>query len=70
MNYSIEEGDYVRHENPSVNGGLRMNVEEISEDGQRAKCSHFAGNEATHKVDWFPLTDLTLVQKADGGFVD
>jgi hypothetical protein len=70
MNYLIEEGDYVRHTNPAINGGLRMSVEETNDSGNQVRCSHFEGIEAVHKVDWFPVRDLILVQKGDGGFVN
>jgi hypothetical protein len=69
MNENIEEGDYVRHKSPLINSGLRMCVEEIDENQINARCSHFVGVDAIHKVDWFPLTDLILVNKAEGGFV-
>lgn len=68
-NNNIEEGDYVKHVEPLINGGLKMCVEEINEENNEAKCSHFVKIEDTTKVDWFPLTDLILVQKADGGFI-
>lgn len=32
MNSKIEEGDYVRHINPVINGGLQMSVVEIDEN--------------------------------------
>lgn len=63
----IEFGDYVKHINPLINGGLMMSVEGI-EDG-KLKCSYFYGPEATHKTDWFPISEFILVRKADGGFV-
>ncbi|EHQ26712.1 hypothetical protein [Mucilaginibacter paludis] len=68
MKNHIEEGDYVRHINPTINGGLQMSVLEIHENGIQAKCSHFSGAEAIHREDWFSLEDLILVTKGDGGF--
>ncbi len=70
MNDLIEEGDYVQHISPKINSGLRMSVEEISDNGEKAKCSHYVSGQSDPKVDWFPLTDLKLVEKADGGFTD
>lgn len=67
MNKNIEAGDYVKHKNPVINGGLRMTVEDVNDDS--AECSHFVGAEASHKVEWFKFEDLELVQKADGGFL-
>ena len=69
MSYQVEDGDYVIHKNQLINGGLRMLVEDISEDGLFAKCSYFVGKEPVDKIEWFPLTDLNLSQKGDGGFI-
>ncbi|WP_134089058.1 hypothetical protein [Olivibacter sp. XZL3] len=67
-NQEIEIGDYVRHVDPLINGGLQMTVEGI--DNEQIQCSHFVGAEATHKVSWFPKSELKLVKKAQGGFID
>lgn len=64
---NIQSGDYVRHTNQLINGGLRMTVEDTNDNS--ALCSYFAGVEQIHKTEWFPFTDLELVQKADGGFI-
>ena len=68
MNIKIEDGDYVRHKNPVINGGLKMAVEDVNDES--AQCSHFVGAESTHKVEWFKFEDLELVQKGDGGFLN
>jgi uncharacterized protein YodC (DUF2158 family) len=67
-NITIEEGDYVRHKNPLINGGLQMTVEDVKDD--QAQCSHFGGVELVHKTDWFPFEELEIVTKADGGFIE
>lgn len=68
MTEKIEPGDRVRHKNSSINGGLVMTVENVDESGQNAQCSHFVGEEQIHKVDWFPVSDLILIRKTEGGF--
>jgi len=65
----IEEGDYVRHNDPRINGGLVMTVEKIDDEGTHSFCSHFVGPELVHKSEWFDTKDLILVNKVQGGFV-
>ena len=70
MSYKIKEGDYARHINPIINGGLRMYVEDIDKNHIQAKCSHFVGIEAVLEADWFNIDDLILVERGDGRFID
>lgn len=66
-NNQIDMGDYVIVKDP-FSSKLRMTVVDVNEHS--AECSYFVGSESVHKIEWFPFTDLELVQKADGGFVD
>lgn len=65
---NIEEGDYVRHTTSLVNGGLQMSVLKV--EGDKALCGHFAGVQLIDTEDWFPLKDLVIVSKGNGGFRD
>lgn len=61
----IEVGDKVRHKTLIVNGGLGMNVSDVTED--KTLCEYFDEN-AVHKKQWFEMKDLTITNKAEGGF--
>ncbi len=72
MNKQLEVGDYVRHTNPRINGGLQMSIEDIRTNTKgetEYQCSHFE-NAGIHKTDWFNENDLILNKKTDGGFVN
>lgn len=61
MNYKIEIGDYVKHKNKSINGGLEMSVEDIHEvQGviTKLQCTHFAAPDGQMKTAWFNIEEL------------
>lgn len=62
----IQPGDTVRLKTGTLNGGLGMNVAETNDD--EALCDYFEGEESTHKQKWIKMSDLELVNKAEGGF--
>ena len=65
----IQEGDLVRHKTKiMLSGGLSFPVLEINAD--IALCEYFDNDPAqTMRQEWFDLSDLLLVQKAEGGFM-
>ncbi|MXV16721.1 hypothetical protein [Hufsiella ginkgonis] len=64
----VSAGDYVRHIDPRVNGGLEMFVNEVS--GRAANCDHFSDDpDPVLRQDWFPVKDLVLVREAEPGLV-
>lgn len=67
MENNIDRGDYVTHKNINLNNGLQMSVVDISET--QAKISYF-DHEGVDKEEWFDFSELILVNKAKGGFID
>ena len=47
-----------------------MSVVDIDENELNAKCTHFVDvdGEVLNRDDWFPISDLILLHKAEGGF--
>ncbi|MXV16629.1 hypothetical protein [Hufsiella ginkgonis] len=64
-NNTISVGDYVKHRDPKVNGGLEMAVNAI-ENGM-ANCDHLVGYDPAVRQDWFPAEDLIIVSPAGPG---
>lgn len=64
----IEAGDKVRHKtNFRLNGGLNFEVLEI--ENERAKCSLF-DEDGKPIEEWFEISALVFISKAEGGFLD
>ncbi|HQQ97642.1 MAG TPA: hypothetical protein PLX35_10280 [Cyclobacteriaceae bacterium] len=66
-------GDYVRHKNHSVNGGLKMSIEDMrvntkGEGEGEYQLSHFGTPSALMKTEWFNENNLELIEESDGGF--
>ena len=70
MNDQIEPGDYVTHKtNSTINNGLMMSVEDVNET--EAQVSYFRNNKDQQQIsEWFRKSDLVLLHKANGGFLD
>jgi hypothetical protein len=63
----IKHGDKVRHrEIININYGLAFEVKDIEND--KALCEFYDPKLNKDNTDWFNLSDLILVEKADGGF--
>jgi hypothetical protein len=64
----IKEGDYVKHKTkPMLNGGLSFTVLSINDD--MALCEYFDTDlDQTMRQQYFPLSDLILINKVEGGF--
>lgn len=68
MNEGIHIGDYVTLvSNPFLNGGLQMSV--VGTTDSHVQIGYFDST-GTHKEEWFPIEDIKIVQKAQGGFLD
>jgi hypothetical protein len=64
----INAGDTVRHKTLiHLNGGVAFSVLNVVDD--RAYCDFF-DEKGVNKQDWFTLSDLILVNKAEGGFFE
>lgn len=65
---NIASGDTVRHKTYiHLNGGVAFGVREV--DGDKALCNFF-DEKGDHREEWFNLSDLILVAKSEGGFLD
>ena len=63
---NINAGDTVRHKTiNNLNGGTAFNVLEVDDD--RAYCDFF-DERGVNRQEWFNLSDLIIVNKAEGGF--
>jgi hypothetical protein len=63
---NINVGDSVRHKTfIHLSGGVAFNVLDV--EGDRAFCDFF-DEKGVNKQEWFNLSDLILVHKAEGGF--
>lgn len=62
---TIENGDYVRHIDASVNDSEQMTVVEV--DNTQVKCSH--GTDLIPQETWYNTDDLVLIHKNMGGFM-
>ncbi len=63
---NINAGDTVRHKTfINLNGGVAFNVLDVEDD--QAFCDFF-DEKGVNRQEWFKLSDLMLVNKAEGGF--
>jgi len=63
---NINAGDTVRHKTfINLSGGVAFNVLDVEDD--RAYCDFF-DEKGINKQEWINLSDLILVNKAEGGF--
>jgi hypothetical protein len=63
---NISAGDTVRHKTfTRLSGGVAFSVINVEDD--RAYCNFF-DEKGVNRQEWFNLSDLILVNKAEGGF--
>jgi hypothetical protein len=66
----IQCGDKVTHKTRLlINGGLPFDVQ--GREGDKVLCEFFDNDQdQTMKEEWFDVSELILVHKADGGFMN